>query len=69
MDLETIAYQQQLILIQLMRLYDVQMSILSHFNDTRAEKLEKIHDEGKTVTDIPWILDNEEEVDRSAEHA
>lgn len=46
---------QQMILLQLMRLYDVQMSLLSEMNDKRAEVLQEIHDNGKTITDVPWL--------------
>lgn len=46
---------QQLILVTLMRLYDVNMSILSELNDDRAEALEKLHDAGKVLTNVPWL--------------
>lgn len=46
---------QQLILLQLMRLYDVQMSILSEMNDERAEVMQKKHDAGELFTDFPWV--------------
>lgn len=46
---------QQTILLMLMRLYDVEMSILSELNDDRAEILEKIHDKGGIITEFPWL--------------
>ena len=48
---------QQMILVQLMRLYDVQMSILSEMNDERAEVLQDKHDNGKFITDLPWVAE------------
>lgn len=48
---------QQLILLQLMRLYDVQMSILSEMNDERAEAMQQKHDAGGLYTEMPWISD------------
>lgn len=46
---------QQTILLMLMRLYDVQMSILSELNDERAEHIENIHDNGGLLTEFPWL--------------
>lgn len=45
----------QLILIQLMRIYDVQMSLLSEANDEHAEHLQKTHEAGRLITQFPWI--------------
>lgn len=45
----------QMILLQLMRLYDVNMSLLSEMNDARAEHIQNVHDAGGIITDLPWI--------------
>jgi hypothetical protein len=46
---------QQMILLTLMRLYDVQMAILSEMHDGHAEHLGDVHDAGKLITDFPWL--------------
>lgn len=53
---------QQLILLELMRLYDVNMSLLSEMNDARAEHIQNVHDSGKLLTELPWLTDGEEEL-------
>lgn len=46
---------QQMILLMLMRLYDVNMHLLSELNDERAEHIQKIHESGHVTTDMPWM--------------
>lgn len=47
-------------LIAMMRLYDVLMAIYREDAPEKAERLERIHSEGKTLGSFPWLDLSEE---------
>jgi hypothetical protein len=51
---------QHAILLMLMRLYDVEMSILSEMNDEHAEHLQNVHESGGLLTDFPWLRQDDQ---------
>lgn len=42
-------------LITLMRIYDVQMSILTHLDETSARNLNEIHERGELLFSLPRL--------------
>lgn len=52
---------QPVVLIQLMRLYDVQLAMLSMLNEEKAEILRAMHERGQTFCPPPAFVEYEED--------
>lgn len=52
------------VLIQLMRLYDLQLAFLSAINPAKAEQIRDLHERGQTFCPPPMFVEYEENNER-----